>query len=155
MDPDELDDGRLKSVCPDCGTPYTRDDTTAACPECVPIRTRRPAHAHKGSARARGYTSSWDRLSLRARRLSPVCEDCGSTEDLTADHSPEAWKRHELGLVLRLRDVSVVCRRCNAERGAARGALAYQHDRWSSHRSTLGELVDEYDRDEDEPDSFT
>ena len=77
-------------------------------------------------------------------------------DDLTTDHSPTAWKRREAGLAIRLRDVSVVCRRCNSERGAARGELAHQHDRWTRHRSQLDELVDELrDDDEDELDRFT
>ena len=55
--------------CLDCGEP------TAL--------TRRPEH--------RGYDAEWDRLSRRARRLQPWCSDCGSTEDLQADHLPSAW----------------------------------------------------------------
>lgn len=67
-------------------------------------------------------------------------------DDLTTDHSAEAWRRHEQGLPIRLRDVAVVCARCNAERGAARGARADGHERWE--RPDLGELADDLDRDE-------
>ena len=76
-------------------------------------------------------------------------------DDLTTDHSTEAWRRHELGLSIRLRDVAVVCRRCNAERGAARGERGAQHDQWRTHQ--LAQLVDEYtdELDGDDDDSFT
>lgn len=139
---------RLRSVCPECGSPYTRDDTTAACPECHPARTTRPNHYGRGSSTARGYDERWRRLSLQARRLSPQCADCGSVDDLSADHSAEAWRRREQGLTIRLQDVDVVCLRCNAERGAARGALGDRHESWRSRE--LAALVDELDRDDDE-----
>lgn len=138
---------RLPSVCPDCGRVYDRDDNTAACPECVPTRTSRPNHYGKESSTARGYGYAWRRLSERARRLSPQCEDCGAVEDLTTDHSAEAWRRHELGQVIRLCDVAVVCRVCNAERGAARGTRADRHERWE--RPDLAQLADELDRQDD------
>lgn len=85
--------------------------------------TRCPAHTRrtiKRSARDRGYTAAWDELSRRARRLQPFCSDCGTGDDLTADHSPEAWQRQAAGLPIRLTDVDVVCRPCNARRGPAR-----------------------------------
>ena len=64
--------------------------------------------------------------------------DEGDDVRLTADHSVEAWKRKAAGKVIRLRDISVVCRRCNSERGAARGEKA--SDQW---RKTWGEGVAE------------
>ncbi|HLS32341.1 MAG TPA: hypothetical protein VK039_02020, partial [Brevibacterium sp.] len=81
-----------------------------------------------------------------------MCEDCGRHDDLTTDHSPQAWERRAAGLPIRLRDVSVVCRRCNSERGAARGADAAQHDRWTRHRTELERLVDDLEDDLDDPD---
>lgn len=114
----------LRSVCPQCGTPFERTDSSARCPVCLPVRSSRPNHAWKGSPRTRGYDATWDRLSLRARKLQPFCSDCGSVHDLTADHTPEAWARKARGQSIRLRDIDVVCRRCNAERGAARGESA-------------------------------
>lgn len=78
-----------------------------------------PARA-KPSAHARGYDSTWTDLSVRARRLQPFCLDCGTTEDLTTDHSTEAWQRRAAGKPVRLEDVAVVCRSCNGKRGAAR-----------------------------------
>lgn len=115
-------DERLPSVCPECSEVFARDDTYARCPRCHPSRGTRPGHRlFKGTPSSRGYDSRWRRLSERARKAQPWCLDCGSPYDLTADHSPEAWTRHELGLPLRLVDVDVVCRRCNSERGPARG----------------------------------
>lgn len=149
--PDDLDDGRLPSVCPDCGAVFTRDDSKAKCTSCQPVRstTSPQRERRRGSARARGYDAAWDRLSKRARRLSPLCEDCGTHDDLTTDHSPQAWERRAAGLPIRLRDVSVVCRRCNGERGPARGPDAGQHDRWTKHRTDLEALVDRLDDDRD------
>lgn len=99
----------MLKACPDCGAPTPRtycDDH------------RRPER--KASATQRGYDSTWNRLSRRARRLQPWCSDCGSVEDLTVDHSQEAWLRKEAGLPIRLVDVDVVCRACNSRRGRAR-----------------------------------
>lgn len=75
----------------------------------------------KASASARGYDAAWTRLSKRARQLQPFCSDCGSTEDLQADHLPEAWARKATGKPIRLKDIDVVCGPCNRARGAARG----------------------------------
>ena len=80
--------------CMTCGEP----SEATYCPE----HTR---HSWKPSAAARGYDWRWLQLSRRARRLQPFCSDCGATDDLTADHSPEAWRRKEAGLVIRLKDV--------------------------------------------------
>ena len=78
----------------------------------------------KAPAAQRGYDAAWQRLSKRARRLQPFCLDCGATEDLQADHLPQAWARKAAGKPLRLADVEVVCAPCNRARGAARGPLA-------------------------------
>lgn len=98
--------------CIECGEP-------SDAPRC-------DAHARKSSpkasATARGYDAAWHRLSARARRLQPWCSDCGATEDLQCDHSPQAWARKAAGKAIRLRDVDVVCGRCNRRRGAARPA---------------------------------
>lgn len=68
----------------------------------------------------RGYDSDWERLSKKARKLQPFCTDCGATENLQADHSPEAWARRAAGKAIRLKDIDVVCGPCNTERGQAR-----------------------------------
>lgn len=79
---------------------------------------------HKPTAVARGYDAAWTRLSCKARALQPFCSDCGATDDLQADHTPEAWARKAAGKPIRLRDVDVVCGPCNRARGAARGDTA-------------------------------
>lgn len=101
----------LLKICLDCGALSDQ-------PRC---EQHRPVAMPKTSAHSRGYDSAWTRLSKRARALQPFCADCGTTNDLTADHSPEAWDRKSRGLVIRLQDIAVVCRPCNAKRGAARG----------------------------------
>lgn len=101
--------------CMKCGEPTEN----TRCPEHTP--TTKNVKDHTLSAQRRGYTESWNKLSRRARRLQPFCSDCGATERLSADHSPEAWQRHEQGLPIRLEDVEVVCLACNNRRGPARG----------------------------------
>lgn len=53
--------------------------------------------------------------------MQPFCLDCGATDDLQADHTPEAWARKAAGKAIRLQDIAVVCGRCNRDRGQARG----------------------------------
>lgn len=99
------------------------DKPCLVCGEPSP-QSRCPDHRlddHQQTAHARGYDSRWNRLSRKARQLQRFCTDCGTTTDLTADHSPEAWRRHATGKPIRLRDIDVVCRPCNARRGRARG----------------------------------
>lgn len=96
--------------CRRCGTPIAAG---THCTDCDPGDTKPTAHQ-------RGYDSAWTRLSRRARKLQPFCTDCGATNDLQADHSPEAWQRKAQGLSLRLADIEVVCGPCNRNRGAAR-----------------------------------
>lgn len=82
----------------------------------------------KPHAAQRGYDWTWTKLSKRARRLQPFCTDCGATEDLQTDHTPEAWARKAAGKPIRLCDVEVVCGPCNRRRGAARGQAATRGD---------------------------
>ena len=121
---------RLASVCPDCGHTFDRqpNDSGSRCTDCQPRRGGQTEWT-KGTSTARGYDSRWRRLSERARALQPFCSDCGSPYDLTTDHTPAAWARRERGQTIRLCDVDVVCRRCNTDRGAARGAQATAHHR--------------------------
>lgn len=102
------------TVCLDCGdvTPGPR------CEECRAEHEARTS-ARKGSASSRGYDAAWSRLSARARRLQPFCTDCGTRDDLTADH--RVWPARTLA------DVEVVCRSCNSRRGATRGEGASRH----------------------------
>lgn len=99
---------------------------TSWCTECRP--PERPSQRDRGTARQRGYTTTWDALSKRARRLQPFCLDCGTTECLTTDHLPEAWERHAAGKAIRLQDVDVVCGPCNAARGSSRPGSQRQVD---------------------------
>lgn len=112
---------RFAVPCSHCGEPVK----ATLCPDCQKSASRQAVRSStprpKKSAYARGYNSAWRRLSERARKLQPFCSDCGATDDLQADHSPEAWDRVEQGLPLRLKDIDVVCQRCNIDRGAARG----------------------------------
>lgn len=87
-----------------------------------------------GTPHARGYDKAWYRLSRRARRLQPFCEDCGALADLTTDHKPEAWERRAEGKPIRLQDVAVVCRGCNTARGSSRpgSARASTHGGYAS-----------------------
>lgn len=100
--------------------------TMRSCIVCgeVSDETRCPDHRalveRKGSATSRGYGYAWEALSKRARKAQPFCSDCDAVTDLTVDHSPEAWARVEAKRSIRLQDVDVVCRSCNAKRGRAR-----------------------------------
>ena len=70
--------------CLTCGT------LTAAshCAEHTP----HPPDLRRGRDRSHlGRGTAWDRLSKRARALQHWCLDCGTREDLTADHTPAAW----------------------------------------------------------------
>lgn len=102
----------ISRPCMDCGEP----SAGTRCPGCAPPDANAPTVA-------RGYDHRWRVLSERARRLQPWCLDCGATEDLTTDHTPEAWARRAAGKPIRLTDVAVVCRPCNGRRGRARGPL--------------------------------
>lgn len=103
--------------CLVCGEPSAR----SRCPEHWT-----DGHDHDGD---RGYNAAWRRLSRKARRLQPFCTDCGTTEDLQADHTPEAWARHAAGKTVRLEDIDVVCGPCNRSRGAARPGATRGGDR--------------------------
>ena len=96
--------------CVRCGTVIPKG---SHCDDCRPPD-------NKGSSTARGYDHRWTLLSRRARQHQPFCGQCGTQEDLTTDHSEEAWQRKARGLAIRLRDVTVLCRSCNAKKGAAR-----------------------------------
>lgn len=108
---------RLSSPCLTCGE-LSRG---SRCEDCTTIHNRITARAYETvSARNKGYDKAWDRLSSRARALQQFCLECGSTEDLQADHTPEAWRRKERGLAIRLKDIQVLCGPCNRRAGEAR-----------------------------------
>lgn len=87
----------------------------------------KPPSTSKSDRKTKGYGWSWQKLSRRARRKQPWCSDCGTVDDLTADHLPQAWRRKEAGLPIRLEDTDVVCRGCNTKRGSARGDTPTHH----------------------------
>ncbi|UCZ90473.1 hypothetical protein [Gordonia sp. WA4-43] len=107
----------MRRPCIECGEPA---DATR-CDDCAPAhRSVTRTDLPTTSARSRGYGTAWDKLSRQARRMQPWCSDCGTRDDLTADHSEEAWRRHDAGKPIRLQDIDVLCRRCNARKGRAR-----------------------------------
>lgn len=110
--------------CLVCGEP----SNGPRCPEHPKERLNRP----KERSRALGYTTTWDKLSKRARRLQPWCSDCGTSDNLSCDHTPEAWRRHDAGKTIRLQDVDVVCMPCNIRRGKARGEGVTRPDKESA-----------------------
>ena len=117
---------RLSSVCAECGGIYQAGGQSAYCEDCRP-KPLNDIPRPKVSAVKRGYDWSWRKLSKRARELQPFCSDCYSPEDLTADHTVEAWERIAAGKTIGLEHVDVVCRTCNTDRGAARGDNIPQH----------------------------
>ncbi len=105
----------LLRPCLGCGTPVESNNNAGArCCSCESARKKAFPRAEKGkpSSVRRGYDQNWRRLSKQARREHPFCMDCGSPEDLTADHL--RWPARTLA------DVEVVCRSCNSRRGALR-----------------------------------
>lgn len=101
--------------CLTCGSP----SPGSYCPDHEPQRWHAPMH---GSARSRGYSTAWDKLSPPARRLQPFCSDAQLSPcsgPLTTDHLPSAWPRQAECKPLRLADVDVVCQHHN-ERGSSR-----------------------------------
>lgn len=111
----------VKNICAECGAAYERVDSRAVCSECRPRDDGSKDKYIRGNRHKRGYDNRWAKLSKRARELQPFCSDCGRTDHLTGDHTVEAWKRWEAGKSIRLKDIDVVCRDCNSDRGAARG----------------------------------
>lgn len=144
----------LRSVCADCGTVYERERDGARCPTCAPPRAVTVASVQherrRGSSTARGYDQRWRRLSERARRMQPFCSQCGSEEQLTTDHSPQAWARRDAGLSIRLSDVLVLCQRCNNAAGPARGPAAVEHRTNADDAAALDALADDVPDDLDQ-----
>ena len=94
--PQELTRGR----CPDCARRYDR----------AKMARRR---ARRGTTAQRGYDSEYRELRKAAIAAHPYCADCGSTNDLTADHVvPLSQGGDPHGALV------VRCRSCNSRRGA-------------------------------------
>lgn len=89
--------------------------------DCAAEQDRATPRPPRGrNSRRDGYTTSWELVSKKARRMQPYCSDCGREENLTADHLPSAWDRYHQGLPIQLIDVDVVCNACNTDRGSSR-----------------------------------
>lgn len=120
-------------------------DLLRPCLVCGELSERTHCDEHysapiKANTTKRGYGWTWQKLSRRARRMQPWCSDCGTNDDLTTDHTPEAWRRAEAGQSIRLQDVDVVCRSCNSKRGAARGGTPRTSDPAPGARHSFGLL---------------
>lgn len=102
--------------CVVCGEPGPRS-------RCPKHRTKdRRVRKVKGNA---AHDPAWRRLSARARRDQPWCQDCGSSSDLTADHIIPKSIAPEL--VHAPENFAVRCRSCNsrkADKFAVADALA-------------------------------
>lgn len=83
------------------------------CASCLRIVSGRCPCELSGSRR---YPGSWVRAAKAAIARSPVCVDCGATNDLTGDHVVPRSKggTERDGIVVR-------CRSCDARRGARPG----------------------------------
>lgn len=112
---------RFKAPCARCGE-LTRSHL---CETCTKTDERRRIREHTKQPtkppEQRGYDHNWRKLSERARRLQPWCTMCGTRDNLTADHTPEAWQRVNAGKPIGLEHVDVLCQSCNVKAGAARG----------------------------------
>lgn len=102
--------------CLSCGEPVTG----SRCRECQQQTERTYDRKPKTAASTRGYDWRWTQLSRRARRTQPWCSDCGREDNLTTDHTPQAWAAYLDGRPITLAMVDVVCNDCNNERGTAR-----------------------------------
>ncbi|WP_099025622.1 HNH endonuclease [Mycolicibacterium palauense] len=96
----------MQRPCLGCG--YLIDHGSR-CNDCRPKRTVKPG--------TKGRTATdwrWRKLSQKLRRLSPFCEKCLATTDLTVDHVIPPSERPDLTYdELNLR---VWCRSCNGSR---------------------------------------
>lgn len=89
--------------CLRCGVPVAGTH----CSDCQPTDVR-VRHA------IRSNPAAWKALSKRVRRVQPWCLDCGTTDDLCADHIIPLAVAEELALVEQ--NVTVRCRTCNGRR---------------------------------------
>jgi len=88
------------------------------CP-ALTSRTRCTQHERardrsRGTPAQRGYDAAWVARSREQRRRVPYCEECGDTDDLTADHIIPGDANSP---------IRTLCRSCNsarANRGRAR-----------------------------------
>ena len=96
------------------------------CGRLIPKGTSRCATCIKPNP----YGSEHQRRSRLLRALHPWCEECGATEDLTADHIvPLARGGDPLG------KLRVLCRSCNSRRGG-NAAETRSHVLWRESEGT-------------------
>ena len=97
----------LLRPCLECGEP-SEDN------RCVEHRANE--RTRKASNRERRTnTGKWQRFSRRLRRLSPFCEKCGTTEQLSVDHIIPFSQRPDLEYVVA--NCRILCLTCNGQRG--------------------------------------
>jgi len=103
---------RLRT-CAGCFRNFRPEElSNGRCPPCSRAKERA-----RGTRTSRGYDNDWLRLSANAIAQHPYCSNCGSTEDLTADHIvPKARRGRNV-----LSNVQVLCRSCNASKGTGGG----------------------------------
>lgn len=95
--------------------------TMTTCIECGVISTTARCPAHQAPARPKKKTNTnhaafknntrWKKFSKRLRRLSPHCEMCGTSDDLTVDHIVRVTDRPEW--TYEIDNCRVLCRRDN------------------------------------------
>lgn len=93
--------------CLVCGEP-------SAGPRCAE-HTVTDTRVRKAKGQA-AHDPVWRKLSTKARKQQPWCQDCGAREDLTADHVIPKSLAPEL--VHAIENLIVRCRSCNSRRGA-------------------------------------
>lgn len=103
--------------CLACHRPTTNG---TRCPTCS-TRYETARVAQRGTRAQRGYGYRWVKARNAAVKASPICEDCGATEDLTGEH---IIPRKEGGGVQEI--IPVLCRRCNSRRGGKMKATRAQ-----------------------------
>ncbi|WP_353961923.1 HNH endonuclease [Mycolicibacterium hippocampi] len=97
----------MQRPCLGCSTLIPKG---SRCGDCQPKRPATPGRKGRTATDWR-----WRKLSQKLRRLSPFCEKCLATTDLTVDHIIPLSERPDLA-----RDepnCRVLCRLCNAARG--------------------------------------
>lgn len=114
---------RLKT-CAGCFTNHPPQDLTRGrCPDCARSYDRAKMarrRARRGTTSQRGYDSQYRELRKEAIAAHPYCADCGTTDDLTADHIVPLSQGGDPNGALAVR-----CRSCNSRRGGG-GQAAFK-----------------------------
>jgi 5-methylcytosine-specific restriction endonuclease McrA len=99
---------RLPRPCHTCGEPTGG----TYCADCRPAT---PPTDPRRTLATFAYDRRWRKLSARVRKLQPFCLDCGSRDDLTADHIIPVVEAPELAH--EPLNIAVRCRPCNSAKG--------------------------------------